>query len=198
MIGQLRGKVVQKQPPSLVMDVEGVGYELEAPMGTFYELPDADSEVTLSVHMVVREDAQMLFGFIDQTSRDLFRTLLKINGVGPRVGLAILSTLSSSELIACVRIEDVSSLVRVPGIGKKTAERMIIELRDRLKDFDAGVDNTPAVTSGQDDPVQDAVGALMALGYRQPDALRAVKSIQDEGRSREDLIRLSLQILSKR
>ncbi len=193
MIGYLSGRLMQKQPPFLLLDVGGVGYELEAPMTTFYDLPEDDQPVSLFVHLVVREDAQLLFGFSDQPQRELFRRLLRINGVGPRVALAILSTLSTSQFITCIHQEDVSALIRVPGIGKKTAQRMILDLRDRIDSLGV-VDDT---ATGNASSVQDAIGALLALGYKTADANRALRAVETEGLRREDLIRKALQYLSK-
>ena len=193
MIGYLSGRLMQKQPPFLLLDVGGVGYELEAPMTTFYDLPEDDQPVSLFVHLVVREDAQLLFGFSDQPQRELFRRLLRINGVGPRVALAILSTLSTSQFITCIHQEDVSALIRVPGIGRKTAQRMILDLRDRIDSLGV-VDDTAA---GNASSVQDAIGALLALGYKTADANRALRAVETEGLRREDLIRKALQYLSK-
>ena len=193
MIGYLSGRLMQKQPPFLLLDVGGVGYELEAPMTTFYDLPEDDQPVSLFVHLVVREDAQLLFGFSDQPQRELFRRLLRINGVGPRVALAILSTLSTGQFITCIHQEDVSALIRVPGIGKKTAQRMILDLRDRIDSLGV-VDDTAA---GNASSVQDAIGALLALGYKTADANRALRAVETEGLRREDLIRKALQYLSK-
>ena len=133
MIGRLVGTLVRKQPPELLLDVGGVGYELEAPMTTFYDLPALGQEVTLFTHMVVRDDAHLLFGFTELRQRDLFRALLKVSGVGPRVGLAILSGLTTENLVTCITVGDVAQLTRIPGIGRKTAERLIVDLRDRLE-----------------------------------------------------------------
>ena len=202
MIGFLKGQLLQKQPPFLLLDVNGVGYEVEAPMSTFYDLSNETgaTEVALYIHLVVREDAQLLYGFSDQNQRQLFRNLLKINGVGPRVALAILSTLTTSEFIICIQHEDTVTLTRVPGIGKKTAERIIIDMRDRVealegKGLSAGLPRKP---SDQDNPVQDAVGALIALGYKPAEASRAVQSVRDQSEKRDDLIRNALQFLTKR
>ena len=200
MIGYLKGQLLQKQPPFLMLDVNGVGYELEAPMSTFYQLPGEKETVSLFVHLVVREDAQLLYGFSDQPQRELFRSLLKINGVGPRVGLAILSTLSTVEFVTCINHEDVLTLTRVPGIGKKTAERMILDMRDRIASL-AGADTLPGAAAGveqEQNPLQDAIGALIALGYKPVDASRAVESVKNSSEHRDDLIRNALQFLSKR
>jgi Holliday junction DNA helicase RuvA len=200
VIGYLKGQLLQKQPPFLMLDVNGVGYELEAPMSTFYQLPGVKETVSLFVHLVVREDAQLLYGFSDQPQRELFRSLLKINGVGPRVGLAILSTLSTVEFVTCIHHEDVLTLIRVPGIGKKTAERMILDMRDRIDSL-AGADTLPGAAAGveqEQNPLQDAIGALIALGYKPVDASRAVESVKNSSEHRDDLIRNALQFLSKR
>jgi len=193
MIGQLHGILRLKQPPALLLDVGGVGYELEAPMTTFYDLPEVGVEVTLATHLVVREDAQLLFGFSGVEQRDLFRHLLRISGIGPRVALAILSGLSVGQFHACINAEDVARLTRVPGIGRKTAERVILELRD--KPLPGSVGDSAAETAGADDGIRaDAVSALTALGYRQKDAEKVVGEL--EGGSSEALIRQALQALS--
>ena len=202
MIGSLKELLLHKQPPFLVLDVHGVGYELEAPMATFYDLPKEQTEVFLFTHLVVREDAQLLYGFSDRSQRELFRHLLKVNGVGPRVALAILSTLSTGQFVQCVANQDAVTLTSVPGIGKKTAERMLIDLRDRLKGIEGlepGAEGKPASPAEQrQDPVEDAIGARIALGYRQADASRAVNAVADDSPGRDDLIRNALQFLSRR
>ncbi len=200
MIGYIRGLLVQKQPPWLLLDVNGVGYELEAPMSTFYVLPEAQNEISLYVHMLVRQDAQLLFGFSDQGQRELFRSLIRINGVGPRVALAILSTLDTREFVNCIQHEDVAMLTRVPGIGKKTAERMIIDMRDRIDDqqYDAAPDGATRPLAAADHPIQDAIGALMALGYKAPEARRAVNAVKAQSERRDDLIRNALQFFTTR
>lgn len=198
MIGYLKGTLLDKRPPTLVLDVHGVGYELDAPMTTFYDLPPAGENVTVYTHMVVREDAQLLFAFSDLSQRDVFRSLLKVSGVGPRVALAILSTLSTRDFFDAVADNDVSRLTRVPGIGRKTAERLIVEMRDRvLKQIEERGDNIaiPAAER-RDNPVEDAVGALMALGYKPMEASRAIRDIDSEGLSSEDLIRQALRQLA--
>ncbi len=202
MIGYLKGRLLQKQPPFLLLDVNGVGYEVEAPMSTIYDLPNeiGAAEVALYIHLVVREDAQLLYGFSDRDQRQLFRSLLKISGVGPRVALAILSTLTTGEFIACIQQEDAIALIRVPGIGKKTAERIIIDMRDRIDSTEiSGLSaGSPDKLTGRDNPVQDAVGALLALGYRPAEASRAVQSVRSVSEERDDLIRNALQHLTKR
>ncbi len=199
MIGRLRGKIIQKQPPQLLIDVQGVGYEVDAPMSTFYQLPNIGEDVTLHTHLVVREDAQLLYGFASDSERSLFRNLIKINGVGAKLALTILSGMNAQEFIHCIQDNDASALVRLPGIGKKTAERLIIELRDRLKDElpepGAGTGQTMSAMSaqGNSSPAGDAVSALIALGYKAQEASRMVRSIDAEGKDVEDIIRLSLQ-----
>lgn len=187
---------MHKQPPNLLVDVNGVGYELEAPMSTVYDLPQEGEPVSLYVHMVVREDAQMLFGFSEFRQREMFRTLLKVNGVGPKVGLAILSTLSTGEFLRCVQNRDLAMLTRVPGIGKKTAERMILEMRDRLQV--SGIDRS--LDSPADDGAneyRDAVSALLALGYNAREAEAAVEAVRATSESRDELIRNALKHLSR-
>lgn len=197
MIGYLRGVLLDKRPPTLVLDVHGVGYELDAPMTTFYELPATGEDVTVHTHMVVREDAQMLFAFSDISQRDVFRSLLKISGVGPRVALAILSTLSTRDFFDAVSGNDVARLTRVPGIGRKTAERLLVEMRDRvLSQIEESGQAPPVTVERRDNPVEDAVSALMALGYKAPEASRAVRDIDAEGLSSEDLIRQALRQLA--
>ena len=204
MIGFLRGLLLQKQPPILLVDVNGVGYELEAPMSTFYTLPDEHNEIALYVHLIVREDAQLLYGFSDQGQRQLFRSLLKVNGVGARVALAILSTFSPREFINCIHLEDAVTLTRVPGIGNKTAERIIIDMRDRIdaqeyaQEYDAVSGAATEHLEVPDNPAQDAIGALIALGYKSAEANRAVNAVKEQNQQRDDLIRNALQYLTRR
>jgi len=193
MIGRLQGVLLRKEPPALMLDVGGVGYELEAPMTTFYELPAVGERVTLYTHLVVREDAHLLYGFVREAQRRLFRELLKVNGVGPRVALAVLSGLSDEEFSRCVAEEDIARLTKVPGIGRKTAERLVIEMRDKLpKDIPmpASAAAGPAVPS---DPVSEAVSALVALGYKPNEASRAVRGASTKGLSAEEIIRQALK-----
>jgi Holliday junction DNA helicase RuvA len=200
MIGQLRGILLFKQPPALILDVQGVGYELDAPMTTFYDLPKEGGELMLHTHLVVREDAQLLFGFSTENQRNLFRHLLKISGIGPRVGLAILSGLSVKEFRLCINGEDVARLTKVPGIGRKTAERVILELRGKqLPGMSA--DEDVAAAGGSDEIRADAISALTALGYRAKDAEKVIGQLADqsegsEGMSSESLIRQALQAMS--
>lgn len=198
MIGSLTGILAVKRPPALVLDVHGVGYELEAPMTTFYELPNTGAEVTLHTHLVVREDAQLLYGFTSVQQRDLFRNLLKVSGVGPRVALAVLSGLTTEDFLACMAAEDVDRLTRVPGIGRKTAQRLIVDMRDRITRQMEGVE-LPAAASAQTgatNPVHDAVSALIALGYKPLEASRAIRSIAVDGLGSEDIIREALRHLA--
>lgn len=197
MIGYLKGVLLDKRPPTLILDVHGVGYELDAPMTTFYDLPAPGEEVVVHTHMVVREDAQMLFAFSDTSQRDVFRSLLKISGVGPRVALAILSTLSTRDFFDAVSDNDVTRLTRVPGIGRKTAERLLVEMRDRvLKQIDERTETPAPGVARRDSPMEDAVSALIALGYKAPEASRAVRDIDAKGLSSEDLIRQALRQLA--
>ena len=195
MIGLLRGRILGKQPPQLLIDVNGVGYEVDAPMTTFYNLPAVGDEVTLFTHLAVREDAHTLFGFMQLSDRDLFRSLLKVNGVGARLALGILSGMEAGQFIACVQSGDAAALVRLPGIGKKTAERLIIELRDRLPDVGAagGLATGGAPPAHAASPVEDAVSALVGLGYRPQEASRMVRAINAAELSSEEIIRQALQ-----
>jgi Holliday junction DNA helicase RuvA len=188
MIGFLRGQILRKQPPHLLIDVHGVGYEVEAPMSTFYNLPEAGAEVTLFTHLVVREDAQVLFAFGSEPERRFFRSLIRVNGVGPKLALTILSGISVEGFVRCVRENDAVSLTRLPGIGKKTAERLVVEMRDRLDDVGA-----PAVTSGSAHPRVEALSALVSLGYKPQEASHMLRAIKDTDLSSEELIRRALQ-----
>lgn len=198
MIGFLRGVLTARKPPSLLLDVRGVGYEVDAPMSTFYGLPEVGNEVTLYTHLSIREDAHHLFGFISENDRALFRSLIKVNGVGAKLALAILSGLSAEEFHRCVEYQDTARLVRLPGVGKKTAERLIIELRDRLPEM-AGVTLPGAGTLPMPEasPAEDAQSALVALGFKPQDAAGLVKKVAVEGRTSEEIIRLALQSVSR-
>jgi holliday junction DNA helicase RuvA len=196
LIGFLRGRLVAKSPPTLLLDVNGVGYEVEAPMTTFYSLPEIGREAHLYTHLVVREDAQLLFGFSSQGDRALFRALIKVNGVGARLALTLLSGLSVDDFYRCVQDHDAAALVRLPGIGKKTAERLIIEMRDRLPAGNHGEIRAAAVSGmadGEPSPMQEAVSALIALGYKNLDAQRMVKKVAAGGKTSEEIIRSALQ-----
>lgn len=193
MIGFLRGKLAVKHPPSLVVDVGGVGYELEAPMSTFYDLPAVGEDITLLTHLLVREDAHVLYGFGSEAERRLFRALLRISGVGAKMALGILSGISVEGFRRCVKTEDTATLVKVPGIGKKTAERLIMEMRDRLDLEQAGGAAGPVDTGGQGSAGDEAYDALVALGYKPAEAVRMLKSVPKQGASTEEIIRQALQ-----
>ena len=198
MIGRLHGILRLSAPPALLIDVGGVGSELEAPMTTFYELPAVGEAVTLHTHLVVREDAHLLYGFARESQRRLFRGLLKVNGVGPRVALAVLSGLSDEEFVRCVSEEDIARLTQVPGIGRKTAERLIVEMRDKLPVAGTTASITVlAGSTGPADPVSEAVSALVALGYKPPEASRAVRSVPAKGLSAEEIIRQALKGMAR-
>lgn len=196
MIGRLRGILVQRQAPFLLLDVNGVGYEIEATMSTFYDLPGVGAECVVYTHLIVRDDAHLLYGFADLAERALFRELIKVNGVGARMAMNVLSGMPVGEFARCVHENNAAALTRLPGIGKKSAERLIIEMRDRLKDRDATAEPAPtlAVPHGApDDPVRDAVSALAALGYKPHEASRMVRAIDASGKNSEEIIRSALQ-----
>ncbi len=196
MIGQIRGIIISKTPPQLLIDVNGIGYEIDAPMSTFYQLPAEGSEVRLLTHFVVREDAHHLFGFYTQEEQRLFRTLLKVNGVGPRMALTILSSVTPTEFVRSVLNNDTGSLVRLPGVGKKTAERLVIEMRDKLTDWIEPLtpeQTKPSAPLGRQNQLQDAIAALVALGYKPQEASRVVTKIDDGGAASEELIRRALR-----
>lgn len=198
MIGRLTGILLEKQPPQILLDVNGVGYEVDAPLSTFYRLPAVGEKATLHTHLVVREDAQLLYAFAEKRDRALFRELIRLNGVGPKLALALMSGLEVDELIRAVQAQDTSAFVRVPGVGKKTAERLLVELKDKFKAWEdlpgAAVPLAPGsgasiATSG----TADAVSALIALGYKPQEASRAVANIKEDGLSSEELIRRALK-----
>ena len=198
MIGLLRGILVEKTPPDVLIDVIGVGYELQVPMTTFYQLPEEGGAVTLYTHFVVREDAQLLYGFIDNNARRFFRELIKVNGVGPKLALAILSGMDVAQFITCIMEQDVVCLTRVPGVGKKTAERLVVEMRDKVKVLgDVPVMTTlerhavPMTSTNQ--RIDEAVSALVALGYKPAEASRAVTVVNNESLNTNELRRLALK-----
>jgi Holliday junction DNA helicase RuvA len=196
MIGRLRGILAEKQPPLLLIDIGGVGYEVEAPMSTFYQLPEVGATVTLHTHLVVREDAHLLFGFASEGERRLFRTLIKVNGVGAKLALTILSGIAADDFARCVQENDTAALVRLPGVGKKTAERLIVEMRDRLADWEGAVTLPGAAlveTRSGSDELRDAISALISLGYKPPEASRLVSKVETEGLSSQDIIRAALK-----
>lgn len=206
MISQLRGLLLDKTAPLLLVEVGGIGYEVFAPMTTIYQLPDVGSEVTLHTHFVVREDVQQLYGFADGRDRQLFRTLIRVNGVGPKMALAIMSGMEVNDLVRCVRSDNVAALTTIPGVGKKTAERLLVELRDKLAEWDVGVvakTSATGVVAKADNPVAEAESALAALGYKPQDATRMVNAVLADknndkaANNSEMLIRLALRAAVK-
>lgn len=197
MISSLRGLLVHKQPPVLYIDVAGVGYEIEAPMTTFYRLPQVGEQVHIFTHLVVREDAHLLFGFATEEERRLFRTLIKVNGVGAKMALTILSGIEADEFAASIREGNTDRLVRLPGIGKKTAERLVIEMRDRLKDWHTGItsSSTPAAAEAARGSfaTNEAISALISLGYKPQEASRFVHAVAKDEMDSETIIRESLK-----
>jgi Holliday junction DNA helicase RuvA len=196
MIGQLKGMIIEKTPPELLILVQGVGYEVNAPMSTFYRLPDIQQEVLLFTHFIVREDAQQLYGFYTKEERTLFRILLKVNGVGPRLALTILSSMEPPEFVRCVNAHDKEALVRLPGIGAKTAERLIIEMRDKVAHWQDHP-STNTLENIKKEPgnqrIQDAISALISLGYKPQEASRAVSKVETAEMSSEEIIRFALR-----
>ena len=196
MIGFLRGVLVARHPPQLLVEVGGVGYEVEAPMSTFYQLPETGEPVRLLTHLLVREDAHVLYGFASEEERQLFRNLIKVGGVGARIALAILSGISVDAFARCVQAEDAASLTKIPGVGRKTAERLIVEMRDRLKKTGAGV--AQSIASGAaGSPSDEAFGALVALGYRPAEAQRLLKQVEEQADTTEAMIRAALQAAAR-
>lgn len=198
MIGRLRGQLLEKRPPWLLLEAGGVGYEVEAPMTVFYNLPEPGNEIVLFTHLVVREDAQLLYGFEGRFERELFRALIRVNGIGPKLALAILSGIEAERLVNCIRDQDSGALVRIPGVGKKTADRLVIDMADRL-DHLAGAPKVAGqkIADTADDPVTDAVAALEALGYKPRDAEQAVRKVAEPDDPSEALIRRALQALAR-
>lgn len=191
MIGRLSGTLLEKRPPLVLVDVQGVGYEIDVPMSSFYNLPALGERVTLLTHFVVREDAQLLYGFLTAKERDAFRVLIRITGVGPKMALSLLSGLSVDELAQAVALQETGRLTRVPGIGKKTAERLLLELKGKLADA------LPVVASSPAGVAHDALNALLALGYSDKEALPALKQLPED-LSLEDAIRQALKLLAKK
>ena len=194
MIGRLQGVVIEKQAPDLLLDVQGVGYEVLVSLSTFFAVPDVGESVTLHTHFVVREDAQQLYGFAELGERTLFRHLIKVNGVGPKMALAILSGMSASEFALCVHNNDVATLVKLPGVGKKTAERLVIEMRDRLGDIETSPSPHSTVMPATPGIAEEAESALVALGYKPQDAAKMVSRAESSDiNSAEQLIRAALK-----
>jgi Holliday junction DNA helicase RuvA len=200
MIGRLRGTLLWKNAPHVLVDVQGVGYEVEVPFTTFFKLPAVGQEAMLHTHLIVREDAHILYGFATEAERALFRDLIKVNGVGAKMAAAILSGIAVDDFVRCVRDNDVARLVKLPGVGKKTAERLVMEMRDRL---DAKGGAAPVTKSDvaapvpESNAVNDAISAMVALGYKPADASRMVLKVSAEGLACEEIIRRALQAGSK-
>lgn len=202
MIGRIRGTLVEKLPPEVLIDVSGVGYEIQMPMTSLYQLPELGAEVIIYTHFVVREDAQLLFGFADRQERALFRELIKANGVGPKMALTIMSGMTAVQFAQVVNQGDVSALVKLPGVGKKTAERLLVEMKDRLKTVFGNVEAMPVTpldladvtaTSHSGSARDEALSALLALGYKPPQAEKMIKTVFTEAASAEELIRDALK-----
>jgi Holliday junction DNA helicase RuvA len=203
MIGRLRGVLAAKQPPYLMIEVQGgVGYDLEASLSTFYKLPEVGSEVTLYTHLIIREDTHALYGFAALAERTLFRSLIKVSGIGAKLALLILSGMSVETFARCIQKGDAIALTRLPGIGKKTAERLIIEMRDRIGQLELGADfiayADKRLTTVAVSPIDEAISALVSLGYKPPDAARMVKALDTEGLTSEEIIRRALQATIRR
>lgn len=201
MISFLKGTIAEKKPPQLIIEVNGIGYVLTASMHTFYELPAEGKPISIFTELVVREDAQSLYGFSRQQERQLFTTLIKVSGVGPKMAISILSSITANDFVTCIHNSDTATLVRLPGIGKKTAERLVLDMRDRLNDWQTGeqkvnvgdIITAVSVSSAQ----RDAISALIALGYKSQEAKRAIDNITGENLSSEELIRQGLKRLVK-
>jgi len=197
MIGRLQGFILEKQAPELLIDVQGVGYEVQAPLSTFAVLGTTGEPVTLYTHLAIREDAHQLYGFSDKSQRTLFRTLIKVSGVGPKLALAILSGMDVNAFANCVHSEDIKSLTRLPGVGKKTAERLIVEMRDRLKEWQAPAPLWAKAEqdekSSQDQAIAEAEGALVALGYKPQEAAKMLLKVADQCNTPEEMIRIALR-----
>ncbi len=204
MIGRIRGILIEKQPTDIQVEVAGIAYEVQVPMSTLFKLPEVGDAVTLHTHFVVREDAQQLFGFIELKDKTLFRTLIKVNGVGPKMALGILSSVDSDALVGLVLNNDIAALVAMPGIGKKTAERLVIELRDKIKDWEtaagsAAMTGAKAASPNAASAAREAETALVSLGYKLPQAARAIAAVQKdrpEMVSSEELIRFALKSMA--
>ena len=202
MIGRITGILLEKQAPELLIDVNGLGYEVMVPMTTIYKLGECGSSITLHTHFVVREDAQILFGFSDKQQRKLFRALIKVSGVGPKLALSILSGIEADNFVRSIHDGDTATLVRIPGIGKKTAERLVVEMKDRLKEWHIESD-LPLLAAANPQPasqdlwIQEAEGALVALGYKPTEAAKAISAIKVPVKGAEDLIRFALKGMLK-
>ena len=195
MIGQLKGKIISKSPPEVLLEVQGIGYEILCPMSTFYELDNLSDDALLFTHLSIKEDAHTLFGFITKDEKNVFRELIRVNGVGPKVALAILSNLSVHSLVECISKEDADLLAKTPGIGKKTALKLIVELQDRLSKLDlaGSLANSSEIKQNSNPNSKQAIEALQSLGFKAKEANRMVSKIEDQELSTEQLIRLALQ-----
>ncbi|MGB1804585.1 MAG: Holliday junction branch migration protein RuvA [Candidatus Pseudothioglobus sp.] len=195
MIGHLKGKITSKNPPEILIEVEGVGYEVLCPMSTFYALDDLTEDILLFTHLSIKEDAHTLFGFISKDEKNVFRELIRVNGVGPKVALAILSNLSVQSLVECISTEDADLLAKTPGIGKKTALKLIVELQDRLGKLEltGAIEKTRDLNQSSNPNSKQAIEALQSLGFKVKEANRMVSKIEDQGLSTEQIIRLALQ-----
>ncbi|MGB0754257.1 MAG: Holliday junction branch migration protein RuvA [Candidatus Pseudothioglobus sp.] len=195
MIGHLKGKITSKNPPEILIEVEGVGYEVLCPMSTFYALDDLTEDILLFTHLSIKEDAHTLFGFISKDEKNVFRELIRVNGVGPKVALAILSNLSVQSLVECISTEDADLLAKTPGIGKKTALKLIVELQDRLGKLEltGTIEKTRVLNQSSNPNSKQAIEALQSLGFKVKEANRMVSKIEDQGLSTEQIIRLALQ-----
>ena len=195
MIGHLKGKIISKSPPEVLLEVQGIGYEVLCPMSTIYELDNLSDDVLLFTHLSIKEDAHTLFGFITKDEKNVFRELIRVNGVGPKVALAILSNLSVHSLVECISTEDADLLAKTPGIGKKTALKLIVELQDRLSKLDlvGSLANSSEIKQNSNPNSQQAIEALQSLGFKAKEANRMVSKIEDQELSTEQLIRLALQ-----
>lgn len=204
MIGRIAGIILEKNPPEVVIDVAGVGYEIQLPMTSFYQLPDIGQSTSIITHFVVREDAQLLYGFADKFERTVFRELIKANGIGPKLACTILSGVSARQFMQSVIHQDVTTLVKLPGVGKKTAERLVLELKEKMQKLsnetpDSAMSDTlaqievPSYETPAQDPKDEAYSALMALGYKQAQAEKSVKAVAKDGMSSEELIREALK-----
>lgn len=194
MIGSIRGRLAVKSPPQIIVECGGVGYEIETPMSTFFELPEVGAELSLLTHLHVREDAHTLYGFATGEEKALFRSLLKVNGVGARMALAILSGMSVAHFYRAVQHEDTATLIKIPGVGRKTAERLIIEMRDRIGGDTVILPKTAGARVAADDPRGEAFDALVALGYKPQEVKRLMGQIDVEDKSAEDIIRAALRM----
>ncbi|MGB1199360.1 MAG: Holliday junction branch migration protein RuvA [Thalassotalea sp.] len=202
MIGRLSGVLIEKNPPEILIECSGIGYEVTMPMTSIYALPELNQAAVIHTHFVVREDAQLLYGFANKTERKLFRLLIKVNGVGPKLGLAILSGMSAEQFVSCVVHDDLTTIVKIPGVGKKTAERLLIEMRDRIKDWQSDESSAAFTLSSTNASIEpliandvkgDAINALVSLGYTQGQADKAIKSVFKAGMDSESLIRDALK-----